>query len=313
MAAVGCRFTPGDFRGQDAAAIDGDSSSPDDVLGVDAPTDCYQRWFAGTIRFDTPIEVPNVNSAVYDRDPFLSPDELTLWLSSGRNGTDAAVYKAKRTNLTSTFSMPMIDTDFDSTDDESKLSITSNGLVAVVGSNRGSSQGIDVWETQRTTTGDNWPALSRSRTGNVNTNGADHDPTISADGLTLYLSPDTQSPQRLVSAKRTTVTGNFAAPVEITELNDASAGTADPSPSPDERIILFASGRTIAGGPLEGNLWYSTRASKNVAWNAPTAVPDVNMDLPEGDPHLSTDGCRIYFSRDLGSDNWNLFVASAVP
>lgn len=89
-------------------------------------------------------------------------------------------------------------------------------------------------------------------------------------------------------------------------------GDADPSPTPDERILLLASNRTLSG-QSGGNLWYATRANATGTFGQPQAVPTVNTDANEGDPHLSADGCRIYFARELGSTSWDIFVATATP
>ena len=65
--------------------------------------------------------------------------------------------------------------------------------------------------------------------------------------------------------------------------------------------------------PGGGNVWYATRATANDAFGTPRLVPDINTDADEGDPHLSADGCRIYFGRnvDAMNYNWDIFVASA--
>jgi Tol biopolymer transport system component len=191
--------------------------------------------------------------------------------------------------------------------------MTADGLYAVLGSTRTGSQNVDVWETSRATTDDPWPALTRTHMTMVNTSGSDHDPTISADGLHLYVAPDTQAPQRIRVAARPDRTSNFSVPQTINELF-SNTGDADPSPTPDERILLFSSNRASpATSPAAPNVWYATRASATGTFSAPLLVPDINTDAPEGDPHLSADGCTIYFARDLGSYNYDIFAATALP
>jgi hypothetical protein len=311
-----CRFTPGELTTGDGGR---DSAGP-----VDGPTDmivddgnlastCYARWLDDSIRFGEPVALDTVNSSVFDRDPFLSPDELTLWFSSGRTGGmgGSAPWVATRATTTMAFSTPILAAELDSPGVESKLSITADGLIAVIGSDRsGGSGSIDVWETQRANVTTPWPAPTRARTLQVNTSGADHDPTISADGLRLYLAPAGVGAQRIQVATRSTATAEFGAPVTIAEL-DSNMGDADPSPTPDERIMLLSSARS--GGPQQGNVWYATRATSTGTFSSPRLVPDINTDDAEGDPHLSTDGCRIYFARSLGGNNYDLYMATALP
>src|SRR5262245_34924943 len=191
---------------------------------------CYQKWLANTIQLDTPVVIAEINSSVFDRDPFLLEDELTIYISSGRNGTDGDLYVATRTSLTTPFSTPVPAYEFNSLAEETKLSITSDHRIAVAGSARPNSPNmlIEVWESIRLATTDNWPAMNQTNVAMVETSGNDHDPTISADGQRLYLSPDTPAPQHLSMATRAG-NGKFGTPVAITALNTTD-GEADPSP-----------------------------------------------------------------------------------
>jgi hypothetical protein len=314
---VGCKFTPGELARD--GAVDDDDAAADaqgDATGDAAETTCNSKWRNGTIRFGTPSALTAVNSAQFDRDPFLAPDELTLWVSSGRTGGasgSSAVWIAKRTIATAAFDPPQVDATFDSTQSETKLSITEDGLFAVLGSTRTGSQAVDVWEASRATTNDNWSALTRTHMGMVNSATDEHDPTISADGLRLYVALTPTGTQHISVATRLDRTSNFGVPSELTELT-SGMGDADPSPTPDEQVLLFASNRPILpSGPAAPNVWYATRPGSTGAFDAPLPVPDINTDMPEGDPHLSADGCRIYFARNVGTTDYDIFVATALP
>jgi len=273
---------------------------------------CYDQWLSGTIRFGTPIEIPNVNATAYDRDPYVTPDERELYFSSTRlpDSMSSDIWVAKRPNTTTNFSTPAIATEFQSGGGESKVSFTADGKLAVLGSSRGTTD-VDVWQFERDSITDPWGTATQTHLTAVNTNGNDHDPTISADGLRLYLAPDGGT-QDIAVATRTLRADDFGAPQVLATLS-SGMGDADPSPSLDERIIVYASGRTST--PMPGNVWYATRANSSVPFGAPVIVPDVNTDAPEGDPHLSTDGCRLYFARlvDVPADDWDLYVATALP
>ena len=305
----GCNFVHGALSGSPDAA---DGAMPD---VVDAPPDtprenCYAKWLDDTIQIGDAVSITEVNSPGFDRDPWLPADELTLYVSSARTGTSGGgdVWMATRGAIGETFSDPVEASAFTSTANETKLSISADGKVAVVGSDRPTptgGSGVDVWESIRASTNDAWPAMNRTNVGAVNTTGSDHDPTISADGQHLYLAPDSPSPQHIAIATRT-ANGTFGAAVPLTAL-DSGTGDADPSPTPDERIILFASNRSGSG-----DVYYATRVSATGAFGTPRMVPTVNTSMPEGDPHLSTDGCRIYFARNLGNDDWDIYVAGAL-
>ncbi|NVB81845.1 MAG: hypothetical protein HOV81_25920 [Kofleriaceae bacterium] len=317
---VGCGFPHGEAPtadARDAGPIDG---KPDADIDGPASLTCYDKWLDGSIRFDTAVPLATVNSPAYDRDPFLSDDELTLYFSSARATTSGPldVWVVLRSSTADPFGTPTRATEFNSGDSESKLSITGNGLVAVVGSDRpgSTSASLDVWQSVRNTVNDAWPAMSRTHVMMVETSGSEHDPTISADGMHLYLAPDSPGPQHIVMSTRQS-TGDFGAPMSLTELNTPS-GESDPSPTPDERIIVFSSSRPTAGAGA-GNLYYATRAGNTGPFGAPRPVPDVNTNADEGDPHLTSDGCRLYFGRYTGPSSaanqgdWDLFVATAMP
>ena len=190
--------------------------------------------------------------------------------------------------------------------------MTPDGKYLVVASTQtGGAGGADAWDSTVNMTA--WGPLGRTHLMMVDDLNDQYDPMISSTGLHLYLAPSTAGTsrtQQLALATRMTSTDNFGAPNAITELNDPTSLTADPMVNADETVIVFTSGRngTLGGG----DLWYATRTSAGGAWSTPVKVPGVNTAANEGDPHLSGDGCRLYFAsdRDAGMD-WDLFVATA--
>ena len=304
---AGCGFTPGTLLTDGASGADNATDGPQDATSQT----CYAQWIDHTVRLQSPQPLSTLNIVGgYERDPFLTDDELTIYFSTDRSGvTD--VWTATRGNMTDQFAAVMEASAFNSTAGESKLSITQNGLTAVVGSDRvGGAGGLDVWESTRATTSELFPAMSRTKVMMVETSGNDHDPTISASGLHLYLAPDATGSQHIVMASRSSPGGNFGVPMTLAEL-DSGTGDADPSPTPDERIIVFSSNRSTPFVTAGGNIWYATRAGSTGAFEMPRPVPDVNTDAAEGDPHLSADGCRLYFARFGGTGvDWDLYVSA---
>ena len=306
----GCSFSHGMLVAGDDGPVDGAQLQSD--APPDAAPSCYPRWHDGTIRFGTPVDLTAMSSTVYDRDPSVSADELTFWVSTSRTGTLGGddVFQATRATKGSAWSTPVSIPPVSSTGNETKFSVTADGLYGVVGSDRaGSVNGsIDVWETSRTTLGGTWSTPVQTHLGKVNTGGADHDPTISADGLRLYVAP-VNGVQTIQVATRASRSDNFESPVTITELY-SGYGDGDPALSADELIITFSSGRpaTRSGG----NIWYAARASIAAGWSAPLPLDDLNTDGYEGDATLSSDGCRVYFARDVGGGNWDIMLATAL-
>jgi Tol biopolymer transport system component len=140
------------------------------------------------------------------------------------------------------------------------------------------------------------------------------DPFITADGLSLYYSPTSNSgPQRIVVAKRANIAAAFAIMTDVASVNDGGlSGNFDPVVFANERVIVFASTRSSNGGSAADNIWYATRPNATAAFDTPTLVPGVNSDFDDGDPHVSADGCRIYFSRRVGGGvDWELYTASS--
>lgn len=306
----GCSFSHGMLVAGDDAPADSTQLQSDGP--VDAAPSCLAKWHDGTIQFGIPVDLMAMSSTSYDRDPSVSADELTFWISSSRTGTigGADVFQATRATKSSAWSTPMSIPPISSTGTETKFSVTADGLYGVVGSDRtGSVNGsLDVWEATRATPDGAWSAPLQTHLGKVNTGGADHDPTISGDGLRLYLAPQ-NGIQAIQVATRASRGDNFETPVTITELY-SGYGDGDPALSADEQIIAFSSNRPATRGG--SNIWYAVRTSMTAAWSAPLPLDDLNTDGYEGDPTLSSDGCRVYFARDVGSGNWDIMLATAL-
>jgi hypothetical protein len=291
----------------DDAAIDG--------MPIDGPLSltCIPAWIAHTVSFGAPDALSTINDTSYDRDPFVSADELTIWFSNGGGDSQGGgdVFKATRTVRTQPFDQPSRDEDFSTSSGvESKMSMTSDRLFAVFSSNvQGGAGGSDIWETSRATTGSAWGAFSRTHVMALATAASELDAFVTADGLRIYYAPLTPAPQRIMVATRANVTASFGSVAEAGGINTAS-GEADPMLFANDRVIVFASDRPSLNGG--SNIWYATRTGNTGAFGAPVELPGVNTSVDDSDPHVSADGCRIYFSRNVaGGVSWELFSATA--
>jgi Tol biopolymer transport system component len=258
------------------------------------------------VAFAAPTLIAELASSAVDRDPFLSSDGLTIYFSTERNAvTSGDVYTATRTSLTAPFGAPQQNPDISSVAYESRFSMTSSELIAVVASNRLGGEGDnDLWISTRANTSDKFANFSTTGLSNINSNASELDPEISADGLRIYLAIG--NPQRIVVSERPNLGSSFGSSKQIAELF-SNKGDADPSLSLDERIIVFASARDTGNT----DLFYATRADKDATFSTPVRLA-ISSAPGDGDPFLSSDGCRLYFASDR-SGNWELYVASVTP
>jgi hypothetical protein len=304
---VGCSFRHG--VSHDGSQI---VDTPVDIaidVPIDAAVPCMTRWLNHTVRFTTPMRMDDVDTTSMERDPFLSDDELTMYLSSSRSG-GTLLFSATRAAIGDTFSTPAQVTELDTSGGVGKFSMTHDGLTAVFASTRtGGAGGADVWVTTRSSNPGTWGTPSETDASSVDTAGDEQDAEIDSSGVALYYAHNVvPTPQALMVATRGSVTAAFGTPAAISELNSGT-GEADPTVAFGDRVIVFSSSRTGTGVPAGVNLWYATRASSSGTWGTPELVPDVNAGANEGDAHLGGDGCRLYFASDVNTD-YDIFVAS---
>lgn len=314
-----CGFSAGggaaqgdDTPGQDAGS-DGDTTPSDADAAITGT--CMERWMNHTIRFTAPTPM-SINSNSFDRDPFVTRDGKSLLISSGRPvdssntppGGGADIFISTRANVTDPWPAPVRFAPFSTGFYDGKCSTALGDKVVFVSN---SSLGDEDIFTA-TLSGGAWSSLSSFGLGNVNTFGHELDPFISDDALRLYIAPsDTGVPQHIEVAKRENTSQNLGEPTPIAELN-AGPLDGDPTLTPDEKVILFYSTRDVTGVSKGGNdVWYATRASIDSTFDFVGIVPDINTDKNEGDPHISADGCHVYFGRKEAATDWDLYETTA--
>jgi hypothetical protein len=296
----------------DDGPVDTGDAPPDSFVGP-PPSACVTRWLTGDLDFATPAFLPqptgiggSLVSADDDRDPFLSSNELVIYYTRPGTGGDLDVVFAERAAIGLAFGGTGTKTSLtDPAQSEGKVAMTADDLTGIVSSRRAGGEGaFDLWQATRTGAGglDAFPPLDQNFLADVNDNGDQQDPYLSGDGLRLYYA--TGVPQRLVVSRRTALLANFGAPTDIPNIGDAS-GDADPALSGDERVIVFTSNR--AGGAGGADLWYATRTERDQPFSTPVNLPQVNGTASDGDPHLSEDGCRLYFASSRGVGDFDVF------
>ncbi|HEY4180603.1 MAG TPA: hypothetical protein VGM90_27350 [Kofleriaceae bacterium] len=303
--------TPGSDAGNDAGDAGHDGS--DSMV----TSTCMERWMAHTIRFTAPTAMTTINSMSFDRDPFITTDEKSLLLSSGRPLTGgglpaggADIFISTRANVTDPWPAPQRFAPFSTTSYDGKCSMALDDSVVFV--TNGLSTEEDIY-TANLVAG-SWTSLTEQYLVSVDTFAHDFDAFISADALRLYWAPaDTGVPQHIAVAKRATATDSFGAPSPIAELN-AGPADGDPTLTPDQRLLLFYSRRVISGQSVgAADIWYATRDAVDSTFTYVGIVPDINSTDDDGDPHISADGCHIWFGRHEPTTDWDLYEAAATP
>jgi hypothetical protein len=287
----GCKFSSTIASATDAAGGEAASDTGASDTAGDGSTDCFARWMAGPM-LAAATPVPGVNSSGTESDPFLSPDELTIYVTNG----DIRV--ATRPAITAAFSTPVKDTALSSPENDYKMSVTADGLTAFV-STRSAGAETRVRRGIRPTTAQPFN-LDNMYVGMVNDGRDQWDPHISGDGLRLYLSPDNGNNQHVAVATRTSLDTPFGTSQLITALA-SSVKDNDHTLTLDERVVVFSSDRSGARA-----LWYAVRSTSDGSWGTPELLP--GAEASDDGAHLSADGCHIYLVSDRAG-NADIYVA----
>ncbi len=153
--------------------------------------------------------------------------------------------------------------------------------------------GADLWVSRRSSVMDPW-SVPESLGAVVNTASHDTEPSISADGLSLYFGSDRSGDSDIWVTTRPTKNDPWTEPVKL-ELTVNSGGAWTPSISADGLALFFGSER--AGGYGKIDMWVSTRPTTDDAWGEPVNLgPSINTPYLELVPCISRDGSSLYFT-----------------
>ncbi len=302
---VACKFTPGELATGDGGGPDiADSTLATSDGNADSnggPTACVQSWLsvAGP-SFITSVRLATLASATSDGDVFVSRDGLRMYFA--RSGD---IWFAARASTSDPWPAPSVEADLSSPASDTKLSFTDDELTVFINSSRQGSTS-DVWRGTRAAIGDAW-TWDRTHLAAVNGTGdSQWDPHISGDGLSIYFAPSGGGlgAQLLWVATRSSTTTNFGTAQRVSV--NGTVTDNDPTVTLDDRVIIWASNRTGDRG-----LWYATRAEPTDPWGLPRELASVNTTSSDDGPHVSADGCELYFTSDRpgGAGGDDLYVA----
>jgi Tol biopolymer transport system component len=155
----------------------------------------------------------------------------------------------------------------------------------------------------------------------INSTATEQGPSISADGLSLYFSDhapgvrsDGHGRADLWITTRPTKDDPWGVPMNLGPVVNSSADDEFPDLSADGLSLYFSSNR--AGGLGHYDLWVTTRATTDDAWQEPVNLGSkVNSTYGDAGPRISTDGLSLYFSdfrtaRPGGYGGWDCYVTT---
>ena len=134
----------------------------------------------------------------------------------------------------------------------------------------------------------------------VNSSSSDQTPRISSDGLELYFCsgrPGGYSNRDIWIARRLTASDPWGEPVNLGPRVNKSASERGPSISADGLSLYYDSPRSGGYGGSWGDIWVTTRATKDDAWGAPVNLGStVNSSYQDVGSSISADGLSLFFS-----------------
>jgi hypothetical protein len=159
-------------------------------LGGVGDRDLYSstRLSAGAA-FSSLVHLASASSPQRDHAPWLSPDLLTLYFSSRRASPSDDIWLATRATSGATFATPTPVTELGSSGDDVGITLTDDGLVAYLASNRaGGLGGMDIYRAARARLTD--PFSIPELVPGLNTNANDAAPQLTADAEELFFVSD---------------------------------------------------------------------------------------------------------------------------
>jgi serine/threonine protein kinase/tetratricopeptide (TPR) repeat protein/Tol biopolymer transport system component len=201
--------------------------------------------------------------------------------------------------------------------------IAANSLSLLFASGRRGLGSADLWMATRPTAGGEWSEPVNLGTP-VNTAAYEAEPSLSADGLSLYFCDGLWArsvPQRpgglggadLWVARRPAMSGAWREPENLGAPVNSRHFEGEPYIAADGLSLLFDSDRP--GGLGGSDIWMATRRAIDNPWEEPVNLgPTINSDAWDGGVALSPDGLGLYFSsdRDGGQGSLDIWIVRRV-
>jgi hypothetical protein len=281
------------------------------------------RQVQGDFRFAEPANLGStINSWDYEFDPDISTDGLELYFQSPRSGGygDYDIYVAMRATTDDEWSQPEnLGPMINSSGTEFGPNISADGLSLYFNSSRpGGSGENDLYVSTRETVLDPW-GESLNLGPVVNTSFDDVNPSITADGLSLYFSDwdGNNRPPRpggygqcdIWMIQRASLSEPWSSPVNLGPQLNGPLVEGAPDVTNDGTVLFFS-------GYLSGSDWDLWFAKQNIdaTWGAPVNLGPLVNNSSDADlcPCISADGRMLYF-RSGGEGRSDLWQVPVIP
>jgi len=256
--------------------------------------------------FSSPTLLPAVLQSTDDdwaATPTLGGSDIYMFSFRVGSAGGSDIWHATQAN--GTFGMPVRVAELDTTGNETAMTLTDDALDIVFGRDG------DLLEATRPATDQPFGAASSLA---INSQTADGDPFLSADGLRLVFASSRIGPDQhgldVFETTRPSRTAAFALPVELHELN-SDGDDFSPTLSADGLEIFFASRRPTTASPAD--IYTARRPALDQPFGAPVVVRELSSTRDDVLPRLSLDGTTIYLDYNTvtsGGANADLYAAT---
>jgi hypothetical protein len=306
--------------GADASVSDASfSDAARDAAAPDGAVDpsCDPAWRCA-FTLSAPEPVSELSSPGLDLEPHLGADGLTIHFASDRAGPsdEHDVYRSSRSRLDAPFAAPVPVEGFATDAQDLRYALSADGLELFHASGRPGGVGSsDLWHGRSAKPGGPFAAFLVPIAA-LNTPGAEHDPLLSPDGLTLYFVSNGLASgagrQDVFVARRASRDETFVTSEPLPGIG-TEHDEDNPAVSADALFVVFGSNRP--GGAGGHDLWYARRASPDVPFDAPQPLPVVNTASFEGEPFLALGDRELWFVSDRpgGLGRWDFYRSRFLP
>ena len=282
-----------------------DAKVPDSAEGIDTMVDAPPGPRCDPSKpFGAPTVLANVNTASRESQPFVTQDELQLWFSSNRPGSQGDdIYMAARATKNDDFGQAALIAGVNSAGNETRPVLTADGLTIYIQYLATSTSLYKVTSATRSSTSTAFGAATEVTA--ITMSGAHDDAEfVLPDHSAIYFNSNRTGGFKLYRSAR--VGGVFQTPAIVSGTDIESAQNDYPTVSADEKTLYYLSSR--AGGTGTDN-WKTTRTSAVQAFGNSVNVSELNTSEGYYIFSVTADDCIAYVAGPNGANAEDLFVA----
>jgi hypothetical protein len=246
--------------------------------------------------FDQPIVVHVSGDSGGGDNPWLTRDELSMYIDTGLDPIGRTIYVFTRPSVSAAFSFPEMLPNLGTAN--TRPSVTADELTICFEGSPSGFRGPLIMCSTRSSVNDDWPAPTfLFGTPPVYGSAADGGPFVMPRGDVIYFHRETENSSWDIWRTELLPTG-WSAPAAVGGVN-SQYDERNPVLSEDELTMFFGSTRLNpprSNPDVDGvfSIWVATRQSRLDDFDPPALVQELPADnvFPGW---LSPDGCRLYF------------------